>query len=53
MAQSSSSINVDKIIADLLEYKSDKQEKQSKLTEEQITSLCQVSRQIFLNQVNF
>jgi hypothetical protein len=45
------SLNVDQIISVLLEYRNEKQGKLSKLTEEQIIGLCQVSRQIFLNQV--
>ena len=51
MAQSSSDLNVDQIISNLLEYKNDKKDKASKLTEEQIIGLCHVARQIFLNQV--
>lgn len=51
MAQSSSDLNVDQIISNLLEYRNDKKDKTSKLTEEQIIGLCHVARQIFLNQV--
>ena len=45
-----SSLNCDQVIAHLLELKHYNQT--IKLSEEQISSLCQITSQIFLNQVN-